>query len=521
MAHQMTTIESTRPSDTADSHKLSKSEQHQKYLRQHFITNLKFSRQETLAFELASKEDFEVFWNTAIAAKKGFDIRHDHGLSKITGKVAKFRTSAAVVWSDIAPILDILKDVGSPFSEVAIGTVAFMFTVAKTRENMESLIGATFKSIRDRLPGIETYQRIYRHEGELNERLKSTIIEAYDCFMEFCMAAITFYTTSGFSRWLKALGGSTSIDEAVSNVEQAIVNVRLVCEELLNETVANLKSINEELRRQHDGQALELIGSLMKLSPHSLETELENLKRHRANIAAEFNNWYSRRRTPKAPLASVTSNQIFQSWRTSDNSRILVLTGRNRIIQARNCWLSPVALDIIAERDSPKIQDPCVFYILGLQPVDDTFAQVASSLIFRLLSLNRHILRDEKQYAELQAELQIYDQATRIGHEPHIIQESLGRVALRTLNMFDPSMTVWIIIDRADQCRGHGSRNLHRKALLKFLVRLVENENLKVRVRVLTVVNGVDWKPEEQEDEIDRSKNDSIVFLTLEQTQAE
>lgn len=490
----------------------------------------KFSLREISAFEVDTKEDFENFWHSTIAAKRDFDVRHDHGGARVAGRPTQFANSAAVVWTDIAPILDIFKDVGSPFSGIAIGTIAFVFTVAQNRGRMESRIGATVKSIQDRLPGIDTYQRIYQNNGEPDERLRSTIIDAYDCFIEFCIATVTFYTMSGFSRWLKAMGQSTSLDEKVLGVEEAIVNVRLVCEELLNKNVADVKSLNEEqakqierlsrqveeLQRGHDGQKLDLIRRLLKLHPHSPETELANLKRHRENIVAEFNDFYSRQRRPKAPLASITNHQTFQQWRTSTGSCILLLIGRNRVIQARNCWLSPVALDFTDEDKMSKPQDPCVFYILGAQTADDTFDHVASSLIYRLLSKNRDVLRNEIQHAELQAELENYENARS---EPHIVQELLGKVALRVLNMFDPSMTVWIILDRLDQCRGQGPRNLHRKTLLKFLARLVEDRNLRVRVRVLAVVNGVDWRPEEQQDEIGQTEHDSIVFWTLEQAQ--
>ncbi|KAI1113381.1 hypothetical protein F5Y14DRAFT_462432 [Nemania sp. NC0429] len=533
MAHIVTASSNTAPFTVVRNDKLAKSEQNQRELRQRFMAASHFSQQEISAFEIDTKESFERFWHSTIAAKRDFDARHDHGLARVAGKATKFANSAVVAWSAIAPILDIVKDVGSPSSGVAIGTIAFMFTIAQNRERMEIRIGATLKSIQDRLPGIETYRRIYQTNGEPDERLKSTIIDAYDCFIEFCIATVTFYTMSGFSRWLKAIGRSSSLDEKAWAVEQAIVNVRLVCEELLNKNVADVKSLNEEqakqierlskqveeLQRGHDGQRLDLIGALLKLSPHSPEAELATLKRHRENIVAEFNNWYSRQRRPKAPLASITDHQTFQSWCTSAGSRILVLIGRNRVLQARNCWLSPVALDFIAESKLSRPRDPCVFYILGRSTADDTFGHVASSLIYRLLSINREVLRNETQYAELQAELQSFESATRTGSEPHVVGTSLRKVALRVLNMFSPSTTVWMILDRLDECRGQGSRNLHRKALLKFLVKLVEDENLGVRLRVLAVVNGVDWRLEEQHDEIDRTKDESIKLWTLEQAQ--
>ncbi|KAJ2982967.1 hypothetical protein NUW58_g6333 [Xylaria curta] len=474
----------------------------------------KFPPRDTLAFQVNTKERFEAFWNTTLATKGDFDLRHEHGASKIAGEATKLASSASVVWSDIAPILDIISDVGGPYTGIAIGTIAFMLTVAKNRENMENRICATLGSIRDRLPGIEMYQRIYRNNGETSERLRSTIISAYDCFIQFCIAAVKFYTMNSVARWLRAIRPSTFLDVKVSAVEQAIVNVRLVCEEMLTENIADVKRLNEEQAKQIDRLIKQVEGRILKLDSHSPETELANLERHRNNIAAEFKYAYPRQ---QEHLISIKKDETFQSWRTSADSRILLLVGRNKIRQARNCWLSPLVLDFISECDISG--DPCVFYLLGNQTVDDTFDHVASSLIFRLLSMNRNVLRDEKQYAELHAELQSYESANRKGPEPHIVQELLKKVALRTLNMFHPSKVVWIVLDRLDQCRGTESRNFHRKTLLKLLVKLVEDENLKVRVRVLALVNGVDWMPEEHHDEIDRTKDGSVMFWTLEQNQ--
>lgn len=62
---------------------------------------------------------------------------------------------------------------------------------------MEDRISATLKSIQDRLPGLDLYRRIYAENQDLDGRLTSAIVEAYDSFVEFCIAALDFYTKSG------------------------------------------------------------------------------------------------------------------------------------------------------------------------------------------------------------------------------------------------------------------------------------------------------------------------------------
>lgn len=44
---------------------------------------------------------------------------------------------------------------------------------------------------------------------------------------------------------MKAIGHSTSLDDNAKRVEQAITDIRLVVEELLNKNVADVKAINE------------------------------------------------------------------------------------------------------------------------------------------------------------------------------------------------------------------------------------------------------------------------------------
>lgn len=59
---------------------------------------------------------------------------------------------------------------------------------------MEERVTSTFRDIRDRLPGLEMYQQIYDGNSELNEQISSKIVEAYDGFVSFCLAALDFYT---------------------------------------------------------------------------------------------------------------------------------------------------------------------------------------------------------------------------------------------------------------------------------------------------------------------------------------
>lgn len=63
---------------------------------------------------------------------------------------------------------------------------------------MEEQIVSTFRDIRDRLPGLDMYQHIYDGDSELDDHFSSKVVEAYDGFVSFCLAALDFYTRGSF-----------------------------------------------------------------------------------------------------------------------------------------------------------------------------------------------------------------------------------------------------------------------------------------------------------------------------------
>ncbi len=198
------------------------------------------------------------------------------------------------------------------------------------------------------------------------------------------------------------------------------------------------------------------------------------------------------------------------------SSSMLILVGCNNesVHRAGHCWLSPVALHIVAKSMESSQADPCAFYVLGLRD-GDLFPQVLLSIIIQLLRLNRQALQNESQYAELRAEIREYRGATIAGSESHEEPkyDLLQKVALRVLGMFDPTKTVLIILDRVDRCKVAPID--HRKKLLMSLVHVVENA--KARVRVLAVVNKHDWTVEDYVDELGNKDPRSVVLHRIEQ----
>ena len=113
----------------------------------------------------------------------------------------------------------------------------------------------------------------------------------------------------------------------------------------------------------------------------------------------------------------------------------------------------------------------------------------------------------------------IYQQDVKLSGNMHEEYEdktisALHKVALRVIDLFDESETVYIIVDRADRTRDGGKTD-HRKALLKAFVKMVEAARSKLRVLVL--ISGNNWQVEKHQDELGEKMKDRLIIHTATQ----
>ncbi|RSL74137.1 hypothetical protein CEP53_000477 [Fusarium sp. AF-6] len=536
-------VEVVRAFSSKDMDKLQRSDQRQKDLREDVKLRRKFTKEERSALEIDSKEAFEAFWQTALGGKVAFDAAHEHGVGRASKRANSLAASAYTILQDMSPMVEIVKNFGSPYGSMAIGTICFVFAVSKNRVRMEEQIKSTFLNIQDRLPGVSMYRHIYNEEHELDQLLQSKIVDAYDGFISFCMAALEFYTAPRYRRMLWALTSTSMLDQEVTRVQESIMGVRLVCEDLLNKNVNVVKTKLEEVRKQNfvyrleisnvgwqvqlqnglDLDKLEEVRKLLRTELPSDEDLFAQLRNHQSNVAAEFQPDYSfGEKTPSERLSMVKNDKAYKEWLSSQRSGMFILSGENHVNGATHCWVSPVALGLIEKlvRGEPDTNtDPCVFYLLGQRDTNETCPDVLTFLIIKLLAKNKEALHHKEKFAELRADLQAYLRLAE-SHEAsqYEVQRGLEKVALRVVNMFDPDRPIWIVLDRVDQCKvGPRQRNASQRrggpTLLRSMVHLVEQA--VPRVKVLAVVNKADWPVEDQVDELDQQRKESVTIRTF------
>ncbi|KFA54444.1 hypothetical protein S40293_11529 [Stachybotrys chartarum IBT 40293] len=514
MSQNVRSSEHKRQFSQEDLAKIERSDAEQHKLRNFVKATEKFSELERSALEIDSKAAFKSFWDAALSRKRNFDTGRDSGTGRSKQRALDFGASAYEMMWRFSPILEFVKDLGAPYGSLAIGTMSFLFAIAKSRANMETQINSTLLSIQDRLPGIEMYEHIYNDNHELDRQLQSKVVDCYEGFIDLCIAAVNFYSTRSLRRLFQAMSFSTVLDEKAAGVQQAIVSMRLTCEDLLNKNVHSVKAKCEEqlkeiegLRNQvkskvielqegHDSDRLERVRDLLNVKAYSHEAKMAQLEKHHNEIKMELKLDSPSNQGLRDHLQAIRDHSNLQSWLQSSHSCLVILAGQNEHRWAHSCWISPVALEHI--EDFSKLPNPCVFYIFGLEEDADTMQHALSFLALRLLNFNRKALRDETEYSEIWAELQAYKTAAQAGADKDEVNKLLRKIVLRVLNTFDPTEPIYIILDRVDKCQASptGSKsNYQRRPLLKAMAALVKQA--RVKVRILAVVDTWSWGIEE------------------------
>ena len=167
---------------------------------------------------IQSADDFEKFFGSALAAKGKFEASHRHGTGRAGRAIQNAGASAYEILQNMEPIVEIVKTFAAPYGGIAIGTISFLVTVGsldpafekKTKQDIqvasyrartEQLIWDTLLQISDRAVGLKLFRDIYHDDHELDEHLQSKIVQAYNCFISFCMEAGKYYTKRGLSEF--------------------------------------------------------------------------------------------------------------------------------------------------------------------------------------------------------------------------------------------------------------------------------------------------------------------------------
>ncbi|KAL0764335.1 hypothetical protein CaCOL14_013177 [Colletotrichum acutatum] len=336
---------------------LQQSDKDQKELRV-FASNSKvFFPEELAILNVQSVAEFEQPWKLAIESKKRLETRRNHGIGKWKQKVQRGLSSAHDILQHIDPIIQIVQTVGAPYGCMAIGTISFLFTIAKNRDNIEDGISNILEQFRDRMAGLRVYHDIYNDVHELDQQLQSRIINGYSYFMDFCIEAARYYSTGGMSRWLKAIWGTSKVlDDRAARVTKAIFDIRYMGEELVSKNIHSLKQQNIELKaavqglqQATDNDRLNNMQDLFEVRGYSQESNFKILEKYQDDLRADFDQgtWAGLDILRGQRLKTFMKNCMdLSKWLQPSNSYMLVLAGYNEATNAKKA-LQDVVLEVL------------------------------------------------------------------------------------------------------------------------------------------------------------------------------
>lgn len=226
----------------------------------------------------------------------------------------------------------------------------------------------------------------------------------------------------------------------------------------------------------------------------------------------------------KAAFECVERSGAFKNWLHSSTSQIFILSGRNDS-HATHCWLSPVALKLIADKTSldatSKAKNICVFETINLRNERNSYEHIIRSLMDQLLSEIKNGMGKDQELQALDRYMETYLRLVKTPDLPlYEMQEILAKILAQILALFDPGTAIWMVLDRADQCRtsraseSSGNKNQQRIALLRTLVYAIEQS--RIVLKILVVVKTSDWDVEKHADNLRQEKEDSVVIETFE-----
>lgn len=287
-----------------------------------------------------------------------------------------------------------------------------------------------------------------------------------------------------------------------------------------------------------DNQIAEELDSIRRqlhLESFSLPDQMKRLTRYESDLVSEFGESDFSDKSYSERLRMIQSDPAFQSWEhTRDTSGMLIFSGLNEVPDATHCWVSAVALKLIVELTSSGSSqasdkalgaqlDVCVFHVTVSSEQCSSFQHVMAVLIHQLLLARKRVLHQEELKAKLRDNLQRYLDVLNQGQVAFSrVQDPLEGLLLTCLSFYaDGKTTVWIVVDRADRCRGTNRRkgwDVHRLALLRALARAVRKTS--ARVKILVTVSAVDWDVESCSRDLDFYAGGSIVMRLFREEEA-
>ena len=340
------------------------------------------------------------------------------------------------------------------------------------KSSKEELIESSLIKIKHSFPRLKILRSIYP-----TTKMRELIAQVYQDVLVFAQRAIEYYRRSAWTRVWQAISepAQMGVQLAVDKILDELAEVRDEANTLLNKRVHELereiqevkgmlkeekeerKAMQEELGRmtsnvgdikQNQSQmkrshSEDLLSTLQDYITPDQFSSAEQLNHYRTQLQGRFS------RSKSFTLDTILDRREFKSWKTSPQSKVLVLRGRTAGSITPLSWLSNAAIDLVEQltQENNERKDSGVVYHFckreGMEE-DDSMHTTISRLVHQLLSQRPAILENRSKYLSLSSQFK----------SPDWTKGQLKSACKVLFEILDEFVTMYLVIDRPECCRG-------------------------------------------------------------------
>ncbi|KAL8937857.1 MAG: hypothetical protein Q9211_003473 [Gyalolechia sp. 1 TL-2023] len=400
------------------------------------------------------------------------DEKRQHWYRKPGRHAQAFVTKFADFVQVYSGIVDVARQAGGPYAEVAYGTLSIFFMFVNTLEELQNSF-----------PRVKMAEELYSQA-----RVKERVWKVYHQVILFSKEATEYFLANTSVRVLKAIirPAPLGVDKAVGILFYYLAEVNAEIGMMLHQRVRHISEQNDGIKAQNENLLLEIRAlkrqwTIMKENAdqelsRKVDENLEYLRRilggdlqehrdprfcrkHLEDAFPEALEAFGVRQGWSVNYHQMTSKLLvadaaYQSWRECLSSCVLVIAG-STALQGRaprsqsGCWLSPAALHVF---DSLQSKDTTIVAFYTCQPnykVDETSSrQVVSSLVCQLLAWKPEVLRHTMK--ELKATVKSDAWSSKV---IHVALASHFGLLDRVIGLLPADKAVTLVLDRLDLCR--------------------------------------------------------------------
>jgi hypothetical protein len=438
----------------------------------------------------------------ANASRRVLIDRRERGAYKLSANIESFLANLSLFIRGYSGIVEIVKAADNQFGGLAWGTLSIFLSVAARKQEKEDEITCTIAEFARHCPRLQIFRDVYADED-----LKRHIMEMYDSIIEFARSATEYYQRRSIGRIISSSNPKLRVTQTIEDVQSGLVNIRRDCEALMQQRIHELSRLVEEMKveqvrtnesleqtqRNRNAKYMARLKSQLDL-PNGLAS---NLSLYESLLSKEIFEQPSRGSTfpTRTTRKKLEKEPAFTQWMSDLDPGLLFLSGKNAawINQTTLNWLSQAAVQTAERLKEEKQEVGHIFCqtksLLGPSE-KHSIKSIFAHLAFQLLESRPTDPRD------ISSEFEAIVQSDEWKSEDEHDALRAGTMLLqKVLGTYRSDETVFLIIDRIDQCRWSYETERLRQGVcnaLDALLSLVLTAPCKLKILVVSSATSHD-----------------------------